>query len=144
VKAARAEKSVGNYLHAQDYMVYAHLQLAQDQHARAVIDEMTKETDFKATVAAADYALAASPARYAIERGDWDAASQLSVRPSNLNYAMAVSHFARALGGSQAGSRQGDVQKLAEPRQVARSRIIISEIVDIQRQRRPGRHWRAI
>ena len=31
VKAAKAEKSVGNYLHAQDYMVYAHLQLAQDQ-----------------------------------------------------------------------------------------------------------------
>src|SRR4051812_36403588 len=75
VKAARAEKSVGNYLHAQDYMVYAHLQLAQDQQARAVIDEMIKETDFKATVAAADYALAASPARYAIDRGDWDAAS---------------------------------------------------------------------
>src|SRR6478736_6662066 len=48
VKAARAEKSVGNYLHAQDYMVYAHLQLAQDQQARAVIDEMTKEIDFKA------------------------------------------------------------------------------------------------
>ena len=40
VKAARAEKSVGNYLHAQDYMVYAHLQLAQDKQARAVIDEM--------------------------------------------------------------------------------------------------------
>ena len=31
VKAAKAEKSVGNYLHAQDYMVYAHLQLAQDK-----------------------------------------------------------------------------------------------------------------
>ena len=30
VKAAKAEKSVGNYLHAQDYMVYAHLQLGQD------------------------------------------------------------------------------------------------------------------
>jgi tetratricopeptide (TPR) repeat protein len=49
LKAAKAEKSVGNYLHAQDYMVYAHLQLAQDQQARAVIDEMLKETDFKAT-----------------------------------------------------------------------------------------------
>ena len=103
VKAAKAEKSVGNYLHAQDYMVYAHLQLAQDQQARAVIDDMIKETDFKATVAAADYALAASPARYAIDRGDWDAASQLSVRPSGLNFAMAISHFARALGAARSG-----------------------------------------
>jgi tetratricopeptide (TPR) repeat protein len=96
VKAAMAEKSVGNYLHAQDYMVYAYLQLGQDKQARAVIDDMIKETDFKATVAAADYALAASPARYAIDRGDWEGASQLPVRPSNLNFAMAVSHFARA------------------------------------------------
>jgi hypothetical protein len=128
VKAAKAEKSVGNYLHAQDYMVYAHLQLGQDKQALAVIDDMTKETDFKATVAAADYALAASPARYAIERGDWEAASQLSVRQSNLNYAMAVSHFARALGA--------DVQKLAELRDKLREAKdnYWSEIVDIQRQ----------
>src|SRR5690242_11532837 len=66
VKAAKAEKSVGNYLHAQDYMVYAHLQLAQDAQARIVIDDMMKETEFKATVVGADYALAASPARYAV------------------------------------------------------------------------------
>jgi hypothetical protein len=139
VKAARAEKSVGNYLHAQDYMVYAHLQLGQDKQALAVIDDMTKETDFKATVAAADYALAASPARYAIERGDWDSASQLSVRQSNLNYAMAVSHFARALGAARSGkpeAAKADVQKLAELRDKLREAKdnYWSEIVDIQRQ----------
>src|SRR5262249_1297422 len=71
VKAAKAEKSVGNYLHAQDYMVYAYLQLGEDKEAAAVIDDMMKETDFKATVLGAHYALAASPARYAVERGDW-------------------------------------------------------------------------
>ena len=58
VKAAKAEKSVGNYLHAQDYMVYAHLQLAQDKEARAVMDEMMQEADFKTTVLAAHYARA--------------------------------------------------------------------------------------
>ena len=125
VKAAKAEKSVGNYLHAQDYMVYAHLQLAQDKQARAVIDEMIKETDFKATVAAADYALAASPARYAIERGDWDAASQLAVRPSGLNFAMSISHLRpRGRRGAlrQAGSRQGRHPKArGTARQAARS-----------------------
>ena len=38
VKAAKAEKAVGGYLHAQDYMVYAYLQLAQDKQARAVTE----------------------------------------------------------------------------------------------------------
>ncbi|MBR1121403.1 hypothetical protein JQ628_07735 [Bradyrhizobium lablabi] len=139
VKAARAEKSVGNYLHAQDYMVYAHLQLGQDQQARAVIDDMMKETDFKATVFAADYALAASPARYAIDRADWESASQLSVRPSGLNYAMAITHFARALGAAHSGkpeAAKADVQKLAELSDKLRDSkdAYWSEIVDIQRQ----------
>ncbi|AJA60788.1 MULTISPECIES: tetratricopeptide repeat protein [Bradyrhizobium] len=139
VKAAMAEKSVGNYLHAQDYMVYAYLQLGQDKQARAVIDDMIKETDFKATVAAADYALAASPARYAIDRGDWEGASQLPVRPSNLNFAMAVTHFARALGAARSGkpeAAKADIQKLAELRdklQDAKDNYW-SGIVDIQRQ----------
>jgi tetratricopeptide (TPR) repeat protein len=139
VKAAKAEKSVGNYLHAQDYMVYAHLQLAQDQQARVVMDDMAKETTFKATVAAADYALAASPARYAIERGDWDAASQLTVRPSGSTFAVAISHFARALGAARSGkpeAAKADIQKLAELRDKLREAKdnYWPDIVDIQRQ----------
>jgi hypothetical protein len=139
VKAAKAEKSVGNYLHAQDYMVYAHLQLAQDQQARTVMEDMEKETSFKATVAAADYALAASPARYAIERRDWTAAAQLPVRPSGLNFAMSISHFARALGAARSGKLEAanaDVQKLAELRDKLRESkdSYWAEIVDIQRQ----------
>jgi len=139
VKAAKAEKSVGNYLHAQDYMVYAHLQLGHDKEARAVMDDMMKETEFKATVAGADYALAASPARYAVERGDWNAAAQLSVRPSSFNYVMAMSHFARALGAARSGNpnaAKADVAKLAELTGKLRDANdnYWAEIVDIQRQ----------
>jgi tetratricopeptide (TPR) repeat protein len=139
VKAAKAEKSVGNYLHAQDYMVYAHLQLGQDKQARVVMDDMMKETDFKATVVAADYALAAAPARYAIDRGDWEDAAQLSVRPSGSNIAMAISHFARALGAARTGNPEAakaDVQKLTELRDKLKEAKdnYWSEIVDIQRQ----------
>jgi tetratricopeptide (TPR) repeat protein len=139
VKAAKAEKSVGNYLHAQDYMVYAHLQLGQDKKALAVMEEMMRETDFKATVSAADYALAASPARYAVERGDWKAASQLAVRPSSFQWVMAVSHFARALGAARSGNPEAanaDIAKLAELRDKLRDGkdLYWSEIVDIQRQ----------
>ncbi len=139
VKAAKAEKSVGNYLHAQDYMVYAHLQLGQDAQARAVMDEMMKETDFKASVTAAHYALAAAPARYAVERGDWRAAAQLPVRPSPFSYATAISHFARALGAARSGkpeAAKADIAKLAELSQALRDAkdAYWSQIVDIQRQ----------
>jgi predicted Zn-dependent protease len=139
VKAAKAEKSVGNYLHAQDYMVYAHLQLAQDKEALAVIDEMIKESDFKATVLAAHYAMAAAPARYAIERNDWSAAAQLPVRPSPIAYVPAMSHFARALGAARSGKpddAQADIAKLAELRDKLREAkdSYWAGIVDIQRQ----------
>src|SRR5262245_13671072 len=139
VSAAKAEKSVGNYLHAQDYMVYAHLQLGQDKQASAVIDEMMKETDFKATVMGAHYALAAAPARYAVERGDWAGASQLPVRPSPFDFVTAISHFARALGAARSGkpdAAAADVAKLAQMRDKlgeAKDNYW-AEIVDIQRQ----------
>jgi hypothetical protein len=137
--AARAEKSVGNYLHAQDYMVYAHLQLGQDKEARAVVDDIMRETDFKATVLAAHYALAAAPARYAIERGDWSAASQLIVRQSPYAYATAMTHFGRALGAARSGRPEAaahDLAKLTELRDKLREAkdIYWSEITDIQRQ----------
>ena len=139
IKAAKAEKSVGNYLHAQDYMVYAYLQLGQDKQAGAVIDEMMKETDFKATVMAAHYALAAAPARYAVERRDWSGAAQLPVRPSPYNFVMAISHFARALGAARAGkpdAAAADIDKLAEISSKLREGkdAYWAEIVDIQRQ----------
>jgi tetratricopeptide (TPR) repeat protein len=139
VKAAKAEKSVGNYLHAQDYMVYAYLQLARDKEAAAVIDDMMKETDFKATVLGAHYALAASPARYAVERGDWEGASQLAVRPSPFAYVAAMSHFARALGAARCGkpdAAEDDIARLAELTGKLREAkdAYWAEIVDIQRQ----------
>ena len=41
------------------------------QEGAAVIDEMNKVSGFTETFIAGPYALAASPARYAVERGDW-------------------------------------------------------------------------
>jgi Tfp pilus assembly protein PilF len=139
LKAAKAEKSVGNYLHAQDYMVYAHLQLGQDKAALAVVDDMMQEVDFKATVFAAHYALAAAPARYAVERGDWAVAAQLPVRPSSFNYVPAITHFARALGAAQTGNPAAaapEIAKLAELRDKLRDAKdgYWAQIVDIQRQ----------
>jgi len=80
VKAARADKEYGDQLHGEDYMVYAYLQLARDGDARAVIDDMLTVKTANPSAFGSYFAIAASPARYAIERGDWNAAAQLEVR----------------------------------------------------------------
>ena len=84
-----------------DYMVYAYLQLGQDAKAKAVVDEMTTVTGFTETFLVGPYALAVSPARYAIERGDWQAAATLAVRPSPLPQVQAVT-YSRAPWGLRA------------------------------------------
>jgi tetratricopeptide (TPR) repeat protein len=139
VKAARADKSIGDQLHGMDYMVYAHLQLAQDGEARAVVDEMLQPGTTNSNVLGGSFALAASPARYAVERGDWSGAAELPVRPSTFPQATAVSHFARALGAARSGkpeAARADIAKLAELRDRLRDAkdAYWSEQVDIQRQ----------
>jgi tetratricopeptide (TPR) repeat protein len=76
IESARIAKLDGeqqDQAHAMDYMVYAHLQLAQDKKARAVVDELSK-IDFKQKGRfAGPYAAAASQARYVFERDAKDA-----------------------------------------------------------------------
>ena len=101
LEAARVAKiySEGHdQLHAMDYLVYAYLQLGQDRKAEAVMTDMKKVAGFSETFIAGPYALAAAPARYAIERADWQAATALEVRPTPLAHVEAITHFARALG----------------------------------------------
>src|SRR6266852_426703 len=119
VRAAKADKAATDQLHGQDYMVYAYLQLGQDKNARAVIDEMAQATSFSPDVQGAPFALAASPARYMVERGDWKGAAQLEVRPTKFAQVMAMTHFARALGAARSGqpeAAKADLAKLAELR----------------------------
>jgi tetratricopeptide (TPR) repeat protein len=139
VKAARADKESVEQLHAADYLVYAHLQLAQDKKARAVVDEMMAVTGFNPNVRGAIFALAASPARYVVERGDWKGASELQVRPTSAPFVDAISHFARALGAARSGkvdAAKADVAKLAELRDKLREAkdAYWTEQVDIQWQ----------
>src|SRR2546422_828412 len=83
-RVAKSDKELHDELHAMDYLVYAYLQLGQDAKARAVIDEMRTVSGFAETFIPGPFALAASPARYAVERGDWKAATALEVRPNPL------------------------------------------------------------
>ena len=138
-RVASADKEGHDQLHAMDYLVYAYLQLGQDKKAAAVIDEMNTVTGFTETFIAGPYALAASPARYAVERGDWKAAAALQVRASPLAHVQAITYFARALGSARSGNPDAarvDIAKLAELRDKLRDAkdAYWSEQVDIQRQ----------
>ena len=124
-------------LHAMDYQVYAYLQLGQDAKAKAVIDDMSTVKGFTETFLPGPYALAVSPARYAVERGDWKAAAALAVRPSPLPHVQAITHFARALGAARSGSPEAakaEIAKLGELRDrlIAAKDGYWSEQVDIQ------------
>jgi Tetratricopeptide repeat len=142
IESGRVAKEAGDFhdqLHSMDYMVYAYLQLGQDGKAKAVIDDMTKVAGFTETFLPGPYALAVSPARYAVERGDWKAAAELQVRPSPLANVQAITYFARALGAARSGNPEAakaDVARLTELRDKLRDAKdgYWSEQVDIQRQ----------
>ena len=138
-RAAKDGKDFDEQLHAMDYMVYAYLQLARDQEARAVVDDMNAVIGTNPDRFVGPYALAVAPARYALERGDWKGAAQLQVKPSKFAYADAMTHFARALGGSRSGNPEAaraDIARLAELRDTLRQAkdSYWAEQVDIQRQ----------
>ncbi len=109
-----------NALHADDYLMYGYLQLGQDQAAQQLLEQLKsiKKLDVENFVAA--YALAAMPARYALERNQWAEAAKLTLQPSNLAWekfpqSEAVLVFARGLGAARSGdvaAAQQDLERL--------------------------------
>jgi tetratricopeptide (TPR) repeat protein len=139
IKAVRTESEAPERLHARDYLVYAYLQLARDAEARAVVDQTLKAPPDKPDAFGAWFALAASPARYAIERADWKDAAGLAVPATKFAHVEAISRFARALGAARSGNpeaAQADVAKLAELRDKLRAakNAYWANQVDIQHQ----------
>ena len=120
-------------------MVYAHLQLAQDAEARAAVDEMVGVPGYSPNVRTGPYAVAASQARYMVERSDWANAAKLAPQESRFAYVDAITRFARALGAARSGNpaaARADIAKLAELRDKLRQAgdTYWTEQVDIQWQ----------
>ena len=90
--------------HLSDFLVYAYLQTARDRDAQQVVDSLPNLKPFLVAQLGIDTALAAAPARFALERGRWDEAAQLPVRDSQFPAAQSITHFARALGAARAGN----------------------------------------
>src|SRR4029453_13059658 len=114
--AAQKSNDPDDALHALDYMTYAYLQLSRDGEARKTWDEARTLTGINPARATAYYALAAMPARYALERGDWRAATKLAPSSSNFPFTEAMTHFALALGAARSGDpavTQKDIEMIA-------------------------------
>jgi len=145
--AAEAEKTngVGEALHALDYQIYAYLQMAQDAQAKAVLDHaVTVSASAPAGPPVAGgantFAIAAIPARFAMERLQWSEAMALSPQPApNTPYTEAMTRFARAVGAARSGrpaDAAADIARLAaiHDREIEMKDAYWAEQVDIQRR----------
>src|SRR5689334_14331719 len=107
-------------LHAMDYLAYAYLQTAQDKQALAVVNELQKIPSVDPQTLKAAYAFAAIPARYVLERKQWDEATKLALPQNTMGvfpwqkfrWAESHIHFARALGFARTGNLPAARQEL--------------------------------
>ena len=112
---AKAEKEFNNQLHAMDYMVYAYLQMGRDGDALRLVEE-APGVHGDDQILSTPYALAAIPARYALERGEWSEAAHLQPQQTRFRLTTAITYFARAIGAARSGAAdaaEADVQELA-------------------------------
>jgi tetratricopeptide (TPR) repeat protein len=87
--------------HLLDFRIYAYLQLGKDGDAAKIIDLVPRLKKFATVRLTVETALAAIPARFALERGKWDEAAKLTVRDSQYPAAESITYFARALGAAR-------------------------------------------
>lgn len=108
--AAKRENQSAEELHATDYLMYAYLQTARYAAAQRLLSslpEIASRFDPNAVIggaggpSAAYFALAAIPARYALERQDWKQAALLSPKETPFPQAEAMTWFARGFGAAR-------------------------------------------
>jgi hypothetical protein len=154
--AARREGQTTEELHASDYEIYAYLQTGQDEAAGRIVKslpEIASRFDPKAVLsgagppAAGYFALAAIPARYALERQDWKQAAQLAVRETPFPYADAMTWFARGLGAARLG-QAAQANESARALQQIRERLLNDDedywALQVEIQELAVRAWAAL
>jgi tetratricopeptide (TPR) repeat protein len=142
--SAASTKNHREKLHAMDYLTYAYLQLAQDQAAKRVLDDMHALEKINVEHFVSAYALAAIPARYALERRQWVEAAALTLPRGDFPWdrfpqSEAVLVFARGLGAvrsSDVEAARKDLARLRELRDALAAAKLgyWQEQVDIQHQ----------
>jgi tetratricopeptide (TPR) repeat protein len=125
-----------------DYLTYAYLQMAQDQAARRVLDDMNAIQKINNEHFVPGFALATIPSRYALERGRWSEAASLTLFGKDFPWGRfpqseAQLVFARGLGAARSGNAAAARQDL-DRLQVLRDALVAAkngywaEQVDIQ------------
>ena len=105
-------------IHALDYLVYAYLQLGDNENAQQEMDKMKEIKEvFPPDHFASAYALIAVPARLAVENKNWELATKLELPKTNLDWdkahwPKAMLHFSRALGFANTGNSSGAEKEL--------------------------------
>src|SRR5580704_509955 len=154
--AARREGQTSEELHASDYEIYAYLQTGQDQAAKSLansLPEIASRFDPRVVISGAGppsagyFALAAIPARYALERQDWKQAAQLTLRETPFPYTDAITWFARGLAAARLGQATKANESAAALQQI-RVRLLKSDetywALQAQIQELAVRAWAAL
>jgi tetratricopeptide (TPR) repeat protein len=140
---ARGHGQTTEELHALDYMVYAYLQTGRDGEARRVVEGLGQYGLMDRPVFIGPFALAAMPARLAMERGAWAEAAALQPRQTGFLHVDAITRFARAVGLARSGRPDEagpEVEALRTTAAALRERgdAYWAEQVDIQRRAAEG------
>jgi tetratricopeptide (TPR) repeat protein len=121
-----------DYYHAADFSVYAHLQLAQDSRAKALIEKAlaTPPRGDRPSGFGNFMAKAAMETRYLLDRGDWQGAAAMPMNPTGAPMADSIYRFTRGLGMARSGNVAG-----------AKTEIEAMRAVRIALQRADQSYW---
>lgn len=119
---AESSKMKGHWdeeLHGMDYLLYAYLQQGNDAMALEQIKYLGTISEVSPVNFKVAYCFAAMPARYAVERKDWQAASELKLEPTTFPWEKflwekANIHFARLLGAIHIHQEDESRKELSE------------------------------
>src|ERR1700675_872592 len=101
--------------HHLDFAEYALLQMGQEGPAKQLRDDSNAIKKLGFEYLPSYTALAAVPARFALERQAWKEAAVLEPRGSKFPQAEAITHFTRAMGSARSGdltAAKRDVENL--------------------------------
>jgi hypothetical protein len=146
IRSARAEPDSNAAVHPMDYLVYAYLQQGRDAAARRVVERVVQQPDrFYGGVTG--YNFAAMPARYALEREQWQDAASLPLQAPNAPpYVAAVTRFARGIGAARSGDAAGaeaEAAALNELQQKLRTAGDVEWAARVEAQRLAVAAWAA-
>lgn len=89
-------------VHSMDYLEYAYLQSGRVRQAKGVLSTLQSLPPVAGLTPTCDYAMAAIPARHAVELGHWREAAELEVNRNSASFAQAVIWQAIGIGSARA------------------------------------------